>query len=169
MAVLPVVLSAVLLFSDRAQQGASNDSERSHSIREAEVGLDKMTRELRQAHTLISVGAYKVEFRGGLLDKHVVHDCSEPHPTEVTLMRCVRFEVAANGVQTIRETLIDRLANQQPGSPSTPVFSYTPSSLLAKHVRLKIEVNARGARQEGYRYRVVLDDGVNLRNRDLEN
>ncbi len=173
MAVLPIVLAAVLLFTGKAQLLASNDTERSHTIREAQVGLDRITRELRQAHTFIAVAPYRVEFvvRAAGLDKRVVHDCGDPDPSDADLKRCVRYEVASDGTETPHQQLIGRVVNQYPqGGVSPPaVFSYTPTTADPRHVRVKVEVNARGARKEGYRYRVVLDDGVHLRNRDLAN
>ncbi len=173
MAVLPIVLSAVLLFTEKAQLSANNDTERSHTIRETQVGLDRMTRELRQAHTLVGpLSGYRVEFYVGALNTRVVHDCNEADPADAALKRCVRYEIAADGTETARKPLIGRVVNQASGAASTPVFTYTPTPgdpTTAKHVQVKVEVNARGARKEGYRYRVVLDDGVHLRNRDLAN
>ena len=45
-----VVLGAVLSLGDAAQRSTPKDLERAHAIRDTQVGLHRMTRELRQAH-----------------------------------------------------------------------------------------------------------------------
>lgn len=49
---LVVMLSAVLNLLDSAVRQAPRDQERAHVVRDAQVGLYRMTRELRQAYEI---------------------------------------------------------------------------------------------------------------------
>src|SRR3954451_9373180 len=60
-ALLAVVLTAVLSLLDMTNRQAPGDQERAHDLRETQVGVYRMTRELRQAYSLVQTGPYLVE------------------------------------------------------------------------------------------------------------
>jgi prepilin-type N-terminal cleavage/methylation domain-containing protein len=157
-ALLAVVLGAILTLAEATQRIAPQETERAHVIREAQVGLDRMTRELRQAYAAPAVSGSTVEAsvlgRGGAT-RTVRYDCDEAHPTESGYTRCLR-QVLTGGTWSTGEVVIDRVLN------GTSVFTATPPD----YVRAAVEVAARGDRKTGYTHRVILDDGFYMRNLD---
>jgi prepilin-type N-terminal cleavage/methylation domain-containing protein len=166
-ALLAVILTAVLSLLDVTSKIAPKDQERAHDIREAQVGVYRMTRELRQAYSLVQTQPYLIEAHvhelGG--DHDVVYDCSGASVTVPTLGECIRYEMSggAPGTSTV---IIDRLINK-PGGGLPAVFTYTQNSGKTTYVGAHIEVPSKGARKQGYTYRIVLSDGFYLRNLNL--
>jgi competence protein ComGC len=160
---LSFVLIALLSLSDTTQKLAPKDQERAHVLRESQVGLHRMTRELRQAYDMTTWNDYvmDVNVKVNGADKRVVYKCDQAHPTDSGFYRCVRYEVFVNGSTTPQETVIDRVAK-------TTVFTYpTLKNGKPLYVTAKVEVPSKGDLKDGYKYRDVLDDGFFLRNRDL--
>jgi prepilin-type N-terminal cleavage/methylation domain-containing protein len=157
-ALLVVVLGAVLALAETTQRIAPKETERAHVIREAQVGLDRMTRELRHAYAAPTVTGSTIQASvlgiGGIT-RTVRYDCDEAHPTESTYTRCLR-QVLSSGTWSTGEVVIDRVLN------GTSVFTATPPD----YVRAAVEVAARGDRKTGYTHRVILDDGFYMRNLD---
>jgi prepilin-type N-terminal cleavage/methylation domain-containing protein len=162
-ALLVVVLGAILTLAEATQRIAPKETERAHVIREAQVGLDRMTRELRHAYSAPTVPpptvtgssvTASVLGRGGAT-RTVRYDCDEAHPTESAYTRCLR-QVLSGGTWSTGEVVIDRVLN------GTSVFTATPPD----YVRAAVEVAARGDRKTGYTHRVILDDGFYMRNLD---
>ena len=76
--ILVIMLGAVLALLDATNAVAPRDQERAHDLREAQVGLYEMTRELRQAYWLVSHSAYSIEalvWENGA-DHEVTYDCT---------------------------------------------------------------------------------------------
>jgi prepilin-type N-terminal cleavage/methylation domain-containing protein len=170
-AVLAVVLGALLAFLGTNQKLAHKDSERSSVIRETQVGLDRMTRELRHAYQVVSNTAYALEVRAVVQgrDRHVRYSCDEAHPTEPLWRRCVRYEIGAGGPGA-GQLVVDRVLNLAPAGGSAtprPVFTYSPDAATATYVKVRVEVPAKGALREGHENSIVFDDGFYMRNRDL--
>ena len=163
--ILMVMLTAVLALLEATNAAAPRDQERAHDLREAQVGLYQMTRELRQAYSLVSNSAYSIEahvWENGA-DHDVTYDCTGPSPTVQGLGACVRIETTG-GHQGASAVVIDRLLNK-PGSGLSPVFAYTTNgSGRTTYASAHVEVPARGARTSGYGHRIVLDDGFYMRN-----
>jgi competence protein ComGC len=160
---LSFVLIALLSLSDTTQKLAPKDQERAHVLRESQVGLHRMTRELRQAYDMTTWNDYvmDVNVKVNGADKRVVYKCNQAHPTDSGFYSCVRYEVFVNGSTTPQETVIDRVAK-------TTVFTYpTLKNGKPLYVTAKVEVPSKGDLKDGYKYRDVLDDGFFLRNRDL--
>jgi prepilin-type N-terminal cleavage/methylation domain-containing protein len=160
-ALLGVVLSAILLFADTAQQVTPREQERSMAIQEAQTGIFRMTRELRQAHQ-VNVSQpliIDVNYAQSGVNRQVRYECDEAHPTEATYRRCVRMEAGRPN-----EVVVDRVLN------TTSVFTYTTNTGGAiNHVRVAIDVPARGERPlnaNSYGHRISLYDGFYLRNLD---
>ena len=160
---LAFILAAILGLADLAAQTAPVERERVHAVRDAQVAVDKMTRELRSAHD-ITVEPFKATaqvLRNGVAIT-VTYDCSEA-PVD-GLRKCVRSQTGA-GVPT--QTVLPRVANAE----SRPVFTATQRPDAAglnwtTYVRTLVEVPARGERTVGAKSRIVLDDGFYLRNID---
>jgi Tfp pilus assembly protein PilX len=159
---LVIVLSAILALGETTQRIAPKETERAHVIREAQVGLHRMTRELRHAYQTPTVSAPTVS--GSTMEasvrglngatRTVRYDCDEAHP-DPAYTRCVR-QVFSSGAWSAGEVVIDRVLN------GTAVFVVTPPD----YVSATVEVAARGDLKDGYDHRVVLADGFYMRNLD---
>jgi hypothetical protein len=171
---LAIVLGAILALGETTQRIAPRDTERAHVIREAQVGLHGMTRQLRQAadmtvppHEAATASTLDVTLRDGT---RWSFECDEPHPTEAGYNRCVRFPFDVNGVKQTGEgmVLIDRVLNGPAGTGATnPIFRYEMNVAgIVTYVHVSIHVPAKGGLKEGHDYDVVLDDGVYMRNLD---
>jgi type II secretory pathway pseudopilin PulG len=160
-----VVVGAALALLDSSNTIAARDQERTHAIREAQVGVQSMTRELRQAFSIVSSSPYSIEvhvLRGGA-DRDVTYDCSGTSSAGPPLGQCVRYETTGSG-QGVASTVVDRLINK-PGSGRPPVFTYTTNGAgRTTYGTVHVEVPSKGERAQGYSYRVVFDDGFFMRN-----
>jgi prepilin-type N-terminal cleavage/methylation domain-containing protein len=160
-ATLSIIIVAILSLSDTSQKLVPRDQERAFVIREAQVGLHKMTRELRQASQVISTSprSMEVTVRG----QQVRYTCEAPHPTKSAWRRCVRTAMSGStpGAQSV---VVDRVLNG-----TGTVFSYTTDEQTGQitYVAVKLEVPASGDLKQGHPHRVALDDGFYMRNRDL--
>ena len=155
-ALLTVVLGAIVLSLEVAGKTAPRDIERGHALHEAQVGLDSLERELRQASAINATAPNLVDAditRGGETVR-VRYDCHYP--------RCVRQQLADDGSVASEAVVVEPLLN---GTTANPVFSYTPPDTFPpSFVEARVEVPARGSAQDGYQHQIVLDDGFELRN-----
>jgi hypothetical protein len=162
---LVIVLGAILMLGEASQRIAPKETERAHVIREAQVGLHRMTRELRHTYLAPTVSASAIQadvlVPGGT--QTVRYECDKTHPTNTAYRRCLRYV----GAETDGEVVIDRVLNGASGSP-TPVFTSHDGDGDGRvdYIRAVVEVAAAGDLKNGYRHRVVLDDGFYMRNRD---
>ena len=159
--ILSVILAAILGLSEVASKVAPQERERVHAVRDAEIGLAKMTRELRKAHA-ITIQSFRAtaEIMKNGAPVTVTYDCSGA-PVD-GLRKCDRQQ---SGQPTT--TMIGRVAN----ADTRPVFTAqtrTDENGIAwvTYVRTIIETPARGERTTGANSRIVLDDGFYLRNVD---
>jgi type II secretory pathway pseudopilin PulG len=162
---LLIVVGAVLALLDSSSSIAARDQERTHAIGEAQAGVHRMTKELRQAFSIVSSSPYVFEVhvvKNGA-DHDVTYDCSGTSSAGPPLGQCVRYETAGSG-QTAASTVVDRLINK-PGSGRPPVFTYTTNgSGHTTYATVHVEVPSKGERAAGYAYSVVVDDGFYMRN-----
>jgi len=165
--ILIVVLGAILTASEAAQRVVPKDEALAFTLRDSQVALDRMTRELRQAYSINSNTATKmdanVRLRGvtgstGTTFRRVVYDCSIAVAGSPGIEQCVRYEVSTGGVAGPQETVVPRVR--------TASFSYEPSSAAPKYVRATLNVPATGERKQGYAHDVFLDAGFYMRNLD---
>ena len=157
---LVVVLGASLSLTEGAQRVVPKDEERALTLHDSQVALSGMTEELRQAYTLNSTTAtgmdVSVRIRG--VNRRVVFDCNEPHPSVAGLKQCVRYLITG-GVPGPKSTIVPRV--------SSAAFTYEPVGVTPpKFVRLTLKVPAAGERTDGYTHKVFLDDGFYMRNLD---
>jgi prepilin-type N-terminal cleavage/methylation domain-containing protein len=164
-AIFLILLGAVLALLSSSTKVSAQDQERTHAIRDTQVGVYEMTRELRQAYSLVQTTPHKIEvhvWQAGA-DHDVTYDCTGTSTAGPPLGQCVRFETTASG-QTPATTVVDRLVNG-PSSGRPPVFSYDLNgSGQTTYARVHVETPAKGERGQGYAYRVVFDDGFFMRN-----
>ncbi len=179
MAILMFVVGAILGLLDTTAKIAPKDQERAHAVREVQVGLERMTRELRQAYRVIawSPNSFEVEVRlpgdderttdvEQHSDWHVQYSCekksSDPSP------RCTRYATRPGGqLPTTGTPVIERVQNTDSSLPvERRIFTVTTSSAtgVASYVRVRLEVPAKGERTAGYESTIVLEDGFYLRN-----
>ena len=168
MVLMLLLLFAVVQLLDTTSAIAPKDRERNDVLHEAQVGLHRMTRELRQSFALNSspqtASRMSAQVTVAGVDKHVLYDCNLPSPTKTGFYACRRVAVNASGAVPTNaasgEVVIDRL--------TTPnIFTYTPSASSPKYVKAKIQVPAAGERTKGYAHTVTLDDGFFMRNLSL--
>jgi prepilin-type N-terminal cleavage/methylation domain-containing protein len=160
-----LLMSAALTAFVHLERQAAADIERAQAIRDAERGLHRMTRELRQAYTVTSRSADELQVRVRIngADVAVRYSCAQPHPTTAGLYRCVRF--ATQGGVTHQAVVVDRVLNAAPATPAAQrVFQYPNGR--PSFVRAQIAVPARGEGTNRFNHRVVLDDGFYMRNCD---
>jgi type II secretory pathway pseudopilin PulG len=152
---LVIVLGAVLTLGETSQRIAPRESERAHAIREAQVGLHRMTRELRHAYQTPTVTASTIEatVTDGGVARTVRYDCNVTSLSNPDYKACMRY-VVVGGTPGGGELVIDRVLN------GSAVFTLTGTN----YVRALVEVAASGDLEDGYDHRVVLDDGIYMRN-----
>jgi type II secretory pathway pseudopilin PulG len=163
MSLLAIVLGAVLAFGETAQRIGPRESERAHVIHEAQVGLHRMTRELRHAYEDVTVSGPRIQADVLMASgsRTVSYECDRPHPTDSAYTRCLRFL----GSSAEGEVVVDRVLN------GTSVFEAhnldaASGDTRLDYVRAVVEVAARGDLKNGYGNRIVLDDGFYMRNLD---
>ena len=139
---LIIVMGGTLSLLDTSAKIAPREQERAQAIRDAQVGLARMTRELRQATQVISATASSVSVKVPVsgVSQTVTYTCTD----------------ACRRIQAGRPTEIV-IARVQNGST---VFTFDGGN----YFEARIEVLARGERNEGLRHKIVLDDGFYLRN-----
>jgi hypothetical protein len=158
--VMMVVMTATLAVLDSSSRLSNREAERSQAIREAQVGLDRMVRELRHTRVVHSAGAQVIEvevFRRGV-QRRVRYDCSVPHPQQTATRRCVRVPITPAGAS---EVLVDGLRTV--GGSST-VFSYTPAAGPARYVSIRLGASPRPTGPNPRLTPTVIEDGTELRN-----
>jgi Tfp pilus assembly protein PilX len=165
-----IVLGAVLMFGDTSQRIAPKETERAIVIRDAQVGMHRMTRELREAHSVVSpaAGVSAAVFDAWVpttsSQRRVSYECNVAHPTDAAYTQCVRYDVSAAGVKSNAQVVVDRVLNGAAGS-TLPVF-VRGSSPTADYVKTTVEVASRGDRKTGHNSKILLEDGFYMRNLD---
>lgn len=168
---LVIVLGAVLMLGEASQRIAPKETERAIVIRDAQVGMDRMTRELREAHNVVSpaAGTSAAVFDAWVPttsgERRVSYECNSTHPTEpATYTRCIRYDVAADGTKSNPQVVVDWVLNGKADS-TLPVF-VRGSAPTTDYVKTTVEVASRGDRKTGYASKILLEDGFYMRNLD---
>lgn len=159
-AMLVVVLGGTLSVLDTAADIAPKEQERAHAVREAQVGLHRMTRELRQATQVVSPAVspdksaiMRIWVPVAGVSTEVTYSCnvgSQDLP-DGKHWRCVRSWTQGGQAQSV--TVIERLTDPN-------IFSRTSEAF----VKVRVEVPASGERKRGLDHTIVLDDGFFMRN-----
>jgi prepilin-type N-terminal cleavage/methylation domain-containing protein len=163
MTMLTVAMGAILSVVERTTRLSREDQERAQAIRSAQVELDGVVREARQAFKVNASTGNKLDvslYRAGTT-RRVVFDCTVAHPTLAATRRCTRQEVLPDGSLTAARVAIDRVRN-------ATVFTYTPAAGTTESVAVTVEVPASGERTApGFKSLIRLNDGFAVRNRGL--
>lgn len=187
MALFAVVLGAILALLDTTAKLAPRDQERPQAIREAQVGLERMVRELRQATVVNYVDASSIDVLVTLKtgERNVRYDCNQlPRPDKPgDYRRCERREAALGAPLPALGSgtdIVTRVINHRTSAPVftptyvTPAVEVDPDpdpddepeepESIPTYVEAEVFVPARGERKQGYTQDIVLRDGFFLRN-----
>lgn len=163
---------------------APRDQERAHAVREAQVGLGGMVRELRGAYDIVELtpNVMDVLVASGGTNKHVRYECGAAD-SDAAYRTCTRAEGALGDPPPALGTskkVLGRLLN---ATSANPVFSYVmpppdppnpeddplepPDPKWPTYIKARVEVPSKGEKTKGYEHKVVFDDGFYLRNIDV--
>ena len=150
-----VLLGIYALYNVGASSQRQNSNRVTTLLRE-QNGLERMTREMRQAVSFTPVSSqildavtYVRPTTGTTsVQRHVRYECLDGS--------CTRYEGAVGGSLGTGEVVISNLANAD-------VFFFEPDSVNPTYVAVKLEVGVKGASTP-----IVLDGGFALRNQEGE-
>jgi prepilin-type N-terminal cleavage/methylation domain-containing protein len=158
MTVLTTVMVATLSVLDSSSRMARSDTDRASAIQDAQVGLDRMVRELRHTRLVNTASPQVLDVtllqRG--ISRRVVIDCSVADPATTGQRRCTR---SADGGTP--QVLVDRVRDIGTDSRA---FTYSPATGAPKHVTVRLGVATDDGRISGHSRSLVLTDGTALRN-----
>jgi type II secretory pathway pseudopilin PulG len=144
-----IVLSVALLALETTVRQEHRTRDHSATLRDQQVGLERMTRELREATSFTFLTSQKVEFEaylrsaGGL--RRIRYDCSSG-------TNCLRLEGPVGGTVSGPTPIIDALENPD-------VFEPEPDFVNPRYVGVVASVRIAPERPL-----ITLRDGVDLRN-----
>jgi hypothetical protein len=149
---MAVVLLGIYALYNVAAKGQRQNDIRVATLLREQNGLERMTREMRQAVTFTPVSSqvldavtYVRPSSGGTsVQRHVRWECLNG--------ACTRYEGAVGGSLGAGETVISGLQNPD-------VFFFSPDSVNPTYVSVKLEVKVQNAQNP-----IVLDGGFALRN-----
>jgi hypothetical protein len=152
-----VPMMAVVLMGIYALYNVGAKSQRNNNVRVATLlreqnGLEKMTREMRQAVSFTPVSSQILDAityvrpsgSGSSVQRHVRYECLDG--------ACTRYEGTVGGTLGTGEVVISNLQNPD-------VFFFSPDSVNPTYVSVKLEVQVQNATNP-----IVLDGGFALRN-----
>jgi prepilin-type N-terminal cleavage/methylation domain-containing protein len=144
-----IVLMMAMLSITTAVRGEQSAREHSEALRAQQAGLERMTRELREATSFNFLNSRKVEFNAwsrmanGL--RHIGYDCTSG-------TSCIREEGPLGGAFSDSQVVVDALVNPD-------VFEPEPDFVNPRYVGIVAEVRIAANRRV-----ITLRDGVELRN-----
>jgi hypothetical protein len=146
-----VLLGIYALYNVGAKSQRQNTARVSTLLRE-QNGLERMTREMRQAVSFTPVSSQVLDAvtyvrpsgGGSSVQRHVRYECLDG--------ACTRFEGAVGGALGTGEVVVAALQNPD-------VFFFSPDSVNPTYVSVKLEVAVKNATNP-----IVLDGGFALRN-----
>jgi Tfp pilus assembly protein PilW len=150
---LMLVLLSIYMLSNVGAKGQRQTNDRATSLLRQQNGLERMTREMRQAVSFTPVSAQILDAETYVrlpgddtsTRRRVRYQCQSGS--------CVRYEGPANGSLTSGpETVIPSVLNAD-------VFFFEPNSVNPNFVAVKLEIDVEGATNP-----VTLDGGFALRN-----
>jgi prepilin-type N-terminal cleavage/methylation domain-containing protein len=161
---LALVLGAVLSLLDTSGALAPHDQERAQAVREAQVGVSLMTRELRNATELGTTDPYHLtaRVRREGVETWVAYYCGGSASANPAWGQCVRTVLPSGTPAPLVKAFMN---TDDAGGP--PVFTYTtrPDGAITQ-VEVHVDVVVTDRANGHYKYRVPLTGGVYLRNLD---
>ncbi len=164
-----VVMLSLFGFYNVTDKVARREIAAGQAARAVQVGLHRMTRELRQASTIYAASASTMDVKIAIagVPTRVVYKC-DVQPSGVSYRQCVR---AASTTLTAAPStgsapvIVDRVLNGTAAAPSNPgVFSFTPDAINPTFVQATVVVPANAGGSTGYSRNITLDDGFYPRN-----
>jgi hypothetical protein len=152
MPMLAVVLLGIYALYNVGAKSQQTSTSRVETLLREQNGLERMTREMRQAVSFTPVSSQILDAvtyvrpagGGPSAQRHVRYECQSG--------ACTRYEGAVGGSLGTGEVVISNVQNPD-------VFFFSPDSVNPTYVSVKIEVTSRGATNP-----IVLDGGFALRN-----
>jgi hypothetical protein len=149
---MTAVLLGIYALYNVGAKGQEQNNNRVTSLLRDQNGMERMTREMRQAvsfdpvssQILDAVTYVRPSGGGSSVQRHVRYECLDG--------ACTRYEGSVGGSLGSGETII-------PGLQNPDVFFFSPDSVNPTYVSVKIEVGVKGASNP-----MVLDGGFALRN-----
>jgi competence protein ComGC len=149
---MTVVLLGIYALYNVGAKSQQTSNSRVETLLRGQNGLERMTREMRQAVSFTPVSSqvldavtYVRPAGGGASEqRHVRYECQDG--------ACTRFEGPVDGSLGAGEVVIPNVQNPD-------VFFFSPDSVNPTYVSVKLEVKTQGATNP-----IVLDGGFALRN-----
>ena len=149
---MAIVLLGIYALYNVGAKGQRETQDRVTSLLRQQNGLERLTREMRQAisftpvssQTLDAVTYVRPAGGGASVQRHVRYECLAGS--------CTRYEGPVGGALGTGEVVISNLTNPD-------VFFFEPDNVNPTYVAVKLEVSVRGASNP-----IVLDGGFALRN-----
>jgi hypothetical protein len=149
---MAVVLMGIYALYNVGAKSQQQNTARVTTLLREQNGLERMTREMRQAVTFTPVSSQVLDAvtyvrpsgGGNSVQRHVRYECLDG--------ACTRYEGAVGGSLGTGETVISNLVNPD-------VFFFSPDSVNPTYVSVKLEVQVKNANNP-----IVLDGGFALRN-----
>lgn len=165
MAMSLVIGAGALALLDIAEPLSDRELQREVAVAEGRSGLERMIRDIRNADLVNATSATLIDVntRTPLGAQRVVYQCNSAFQT-VTYRQCVRYTGPVGGSVSNGVVVVERLIN---GTTSQPVFTYVPTRINPRVVRIQVVLPASGGPAPGYMHRIVLRDAAFLRNLDL--
>jgi hypothetical protein len=149
---MTVVLLGIYALYNVGVKSQERSSNRVETLLREQNGLERMTREMRQAVSFTPVSSQILDAvtyvrpagGGASQQRHVRYECQDG--------ACTRFEGPVGGSLGTGEVVISNVQNPD-------VFFFSPDSVNPTYVSVKLEVKTKGANNP-----IVLDGGFALRN-----
>lgn len=168
--IMIVVLGATMTLLEAGTRAEARNQEFATTIADAQAGLARMVREIRQASSVTATTPNSIDFVVTLAGtpQRIFYGCDVPH-AGTPYNECVRLSAAAGTALPALSTgvpLIPRIAN---GTAADPVFAFSPDAIAPTYVDAKLELPAAGGLTagRGLSHNIVLDAGAYLRNLDV--
>jgi Tfp pilus assembly protein PilW len=149
---MAVVLLGIYALYNVGAKSQQRSSARVETLLRQQNGLERMTREMRQAVSFTPVSSQVLDAvtyvrppgGGASVQKHVRYQCQDG--------ACTRFEGDVGGALGTGAVVISNVQNAD-------VFFFSPDNVNPTYVSVKLEVKTKGANNP-----IVLDGGFALRN-----
>jgi hypothetical protein len=153
---MAIVLLGIYALYNVGAKGQRQNNDRVTTLLRQQNGLERMTREMRQAISFTPVSSQILDAvtyvrpstGGASVQRHVRYECLSG--------ACTRYEGPVGGTLGTGEVVISNLRNAD-------VFFFSPDNVNLTYVAVKIEVSVRDANNP-----LVLDGGFALRNQEGE-
>jgi hypothetical protein len=164
--ILALVIGVSLSMLDSGSKDAPREEDRADAVKTAQVQLDRMTRELRQAVRVNASSYNYVDFNvlSGGQTVRVMYDCRATG-ADPRYRGCTRSQGAQGGALGSPMVVVERLLNGTDDQAGRVFDADDP--LQPRFVEVRIVVPASAGHAGGYKQQIVLDDGVYLRNLNL--